>query len=602
MHGRGVAGYCAAISRVAARAIVAIAVFTALLVGGFPDRHGPRVSADDQVLAEGVHGKGYDADVPDVGVDAEMVGFSWTGGTSATIRVRGFVAGTWQEWLTLEGSPSEQPDTTSVEHRPGQVSAGPAWLGDDFRRVQVQVTGGTVTDLRLTAIDTEPPVGPGPLATPTAAGLPSWPAGIVPRSAWGADESYRTFAPGCDGQPRYARELRFAVVHHTVSSNDYGPGDSSALIRGIYYFHTHTNLWCDVAYNFFADRYGQVFEGRAGGINRTTIGGHAGGFNLGSTGVAVIGDFTSSAVPVAAYNALKNLLIWKLAYHGIDPLGSTVEVSGGGSARWPAGTVVTLPNLEGHRDSNTTGCPGQMLYNRLPQLRQDVAAGIAGSSTDQRLTCDWDGDGDETPAFFAAGTWYIRNTTGEAYPDWIVPYGTADYKAVCGDWDDDGRDTIGVYYQGWWWLRNSNSPGPPDITVQYGTPAYTPVVGDWDGDGRDTIGVYFDGWWWARNANVGGWPQISFRYGIAAYKPVVGDWDGNGTETVGVFDGNWYLRNSNDPGAPHITSQDYGRLSDQPLAGDWDGDRSDSIGIARGAYWYLSPRPQSTAADSGFPY
>src|SRR5438270_745766 len=70
------------------------------------------------------------------------------------------------------------------------------------------------------------------------------------RAAWGADESWRSYASGCNGTPDYANTVRYAVLHHTDNSNNYGPGDSASIVRGIYYFHTHTNGWCDIGYNF----------------------------------------------------------------------------------------------------------------------------------------------------------------------------------------------------------------------------------------------------------------------------------------------------------------------------------------------------------------
>jgi hypothetical protein len=58
-------------------------------------------------------------------------------------------------------------------------------------------------------------------------------------------------------------DTRFLLVHHTASANDYDPGDVPGLLRGFYRFHTGPDRrWPDVAYNFFVDRYGTVWEGR----------------------------------------------------------------------------------------------------------------------------------------------------------------------------------------------------------------------------------------------------------------------------------------------------------------------------------------------------
>ena len=65
-------------------------------------------------------------------------------------------------------------------------------------------------------------------------------------------------------------------------------------MRGIEIYHVKGNGWNDIGYNFLVDRYGQVFEGRYGGIDRNVIGAHAQGFNTGSVGVALIGNYQSA--------------------------------------------------------------------------------------------------------------------------------------------------------------------------------------------------------------------------------------------------------------------------------------------------------------------
>ncbi len=68
-----------------------------------------------------------------------------------------------------------------------------------------------------------------------------------------------------------------------------------------------------------------MFEGRYGGVDRPVIGAHAEGFNTGSVGVAVIGDYTSTQLPAAAKTALEQLLAWRLDLAHVDPL-STLHV------------------------------------------------------------------------------------------------------------------------------------------------------------------------------------------------------------------------------------------------------------------------------------
>ena len=65
-----------------------------------------------------------------------------------------------------------------------------------------------------------------------------------------------------------------------------GPEDSAAIVRGIELYHVKANGWNDIGYNFLVDRWGQVFEGRYGGMTQNVIGAHAEGFNTGSVGIA----------------------------------------------------------------------------------------------------------------------------------------------------------------------------------------------------------------------------------------------------------------------------------------------------------------------------
>jgi hypothetical protein len=149
------------------------------------------------------------------------------------------------------------------------------------------------------------------------------------------------------------------------------------MLRAIFLFHRDVKGWNDIGYNFVLDAFGRIFEARAGGIDEPVVGAHAGGFNLLSTGVAVLGAFSTRPLPAPARRALLALLAWKLSLHGVPAHGrARVRVNPAGAvySRFPAGAHVWLAHIAGHRDGDSTDCPGDAFYGQLPRLREAVHA------------------------------------------------------------------------------------------------------------------------------------------------------------------------------------------------------------------------------------
>ena len=188
---------------------------------------------------------------------------------------------------------------------------------------------------------------------------------IVTRREWGADESMRS------GRPDYAA-VKMVFIHHTASGNTYTAAEAPAIMRAIYAYHTRSLGWSDIAYNFLVDRFGTIYEGRYGGMKKGVVGAQTLGFNTGSTGISVIGNFAADAPPAAALAALERLLAWKLAIHHLDPLG-TAGLTCNASEKYANGARVTFPVIAGHRQANHTECPGNILYPLLPTVRLEAA-------------------------------------------------------------------------------------------------------------------------------------------------------------------------------------------------------------------------------------
>jgi uncharacterized protein with LGFP repeats len=192
---------------------------------------------------------------------------------------------------------------------------------------------------------------------------------IINRAQWGADESMRR----C-GNPRYDAGVRAGIVHHTAGSNEYAPQDSAGIVRSIYEYHTRTLGWCDMAYNALVDKYGQVFEGRAGGVDRPVEGAHTGGFNHDTWGVAMMGNFDVVPPTPIQLRTTGRLLGWRLGFNRVDPRGTVVLASAGGpSTKFPRGATPTLPAIFTHRDVGITECPGNAAYAVMDRIR-DIAA------------------------------------------------------------------------------------------------------------------------------------------------------------------------------------------------------------------------------------
>ena len=290
----------------------------------------------------------------------DLVGVHWRGSGGVELSTRS-LDGRWSSWLSAAAEPDDLPDRGSRE---GAASRGwrvgsPIWTGPSTA-IRYR-TSGRVTALR--AYFVRSPVVKVPFRAPAVAGAPP----IVTRSAWGADESIRV------GVPQYAASVRYAVVHHTAGTNAYTRAQAPAIVRGIELYHVKSNGWNDIGYNFLVDRFGTVYEGRYGGVDRNVVGAHAMGFNTGSVGVAVIGSFESTSIPAAARSSLAALLAWRLDLAHVDPL-STLSVVSSGSDRFPAGIPVFLRAVSGHRDTGLTACPGDALYAQLGAIAGETQA------------------------------------------------------------------------------------------------------------------------------------------------------------------------------------------------------------------------------------
>ena len=225
---------------------------------------------------------------------------------------------------------------------------------------------------------------------------------IVRREEWWGDMNKSKKRPSLN-----PIDPSHAVVHHTATENS--PSDPKQAIRQMWNYHVNSLGWFDIGYNFLIDEDGNIYEGR----NNENMelfdvqGAHAGPQNNSSSiGVALIGQFQSSinnpspGEPESkAIDSLENLLAWRFTQYNIDPLGTD-----------DIGDYSDTDTICGHRDVGNTSCPGNKLYEKLPQIREEVNSKMEKFANFHQLSFHPDPEegGDITP--YINGNYYESGT------------------------------------------------------------------------------------------------------------------------------------------------------------------------------------------------
>jgi len=182
---------------------------------------------------------------------------------------------------------------------------------------------------------------------------------VVPQSVWRA--GLEPPVPGRKSTP-----TRHCIVHHSASPNS--DTNSINLVRSFYIYHKDVNGWDDIGYNYLIGHDGTIFAGRdpeKPEISQDNVfGAHFCAKNSYTMGICVIGSFEEEAPDVRAVESLRHLLTWKIYKDDMDPLDSLHHPD--------TLTGDLLPVLAGHRNGCATSCPGQLLFDQLPQIRLDV--------------------------------------------------------------------------------------------------------------------------------------------------------------------------------------------------------------------------------------
>ncbi len=277
----------------------------------------------------------------------------------------------WTAWELL-AMPDEGPDGTTAEGANARIGSTPL-VSNGATGIQVRVdtaTGLTPPDLKVSTIDPGTSAADDNLNTsaPGSASAATPAPAIITRAKWGADESLRRGVT-------YNSTVKAITIHHTAGTNNYTPAGAAAQVRGIYAYDTLGLGWDDIAYNFLVDKWGRVYEGRAGSITKAVRGAHSMGFNVDTMGISAMGNYDTTAAPAVMVEAMAKVAGWKLSQYGANPLGKVVLTSQGGSgAKYAAGVKATLDVIHPHRNTSYTICPGRYLYAQMATIRAKAAS------------------------------------------------------------------------------------------------------------------------------------------------------------------------------------------------------------------------------------
>lgn len=170
---------------------------------------------------------------------------------------------------------------------------------------------------------------------------------IITRAQWGAEVvDVPTYDARTDED--LAKIYDRISVHHEarLASESMTELEGKARMREIQGHH-FANGWSDIGYHYVIDPRGRIYSGRS----LFSPGAHVERGNTGNAGVCLMGNFEKQW-PTAEQQASLAALLAHLC--------SALEISPN--------------NILGHRDQNSTACPGRKLYDLMTGLRNNVRA------------------------------------------------------------------------------------------------------------------------------------------------------------------------------------------------------------------------------------
>ncbi|WP_210440240.1 FG-GAP-like repeat-containing protein [Nocardioides xinjiangensis] len=572
---------------------------------------------------------------PQAVTDLSAVGVTWDGGAQLeddqiSLRVRTRTGEEWSAWQDLEYHDEHGPDPDSAEAASARPGTEPTFVGD-VDDVQVQATTDGVAlpdDLSLAIVDpgqaraseTEAPAdrssgedtdgsydaeydadagadGSDDLVLQAARARTVAQPTIFSRAQWGADESIRN-----KGSLRYGT-ISGGFVHHTVNANNYTEAQVPALIRSIYAYHVKSRGWSDIGYNFLVDRFGRIWEGRYGGIDKPVVGAHTLNYNDYSFAMSAIGNFDVVQPPDVMLRAYGQLFAWKLSLHGVNPASTNQRIGRG-----------TFPAINGHRDAGSTACPGRYLYAQLPLIRTYATQAAPVTPTVQAVAVSAPNPQNNLDASPYPDLVVRRASDGRGL---VLPTGgltSFQERIVVGKrgWDkpaevlvspdltgDQLADLVTLDRSGVARIRAGKGNGKfGKTTRKMSLRRYSLItaVGDIDGDGRNDLVARFKGRLTTLTATGrGGFDRDVTRKGYGNYRQIIGPGDVNGDGRADLLlrtKNRLFLQTGYGTGrfAPPVRVAGSWSGVNRMVAGDFNGDgRSDIVARSSSGKMMLLP-------------
>jgi hypothetical protein len=138
------------------------------------------------------------------------------------------------------------------------------------------------------------------------------------------------------------------TIHHTAAHYPTTYDEAISEIQFIQDYHQNAKGWIDIGYHFLIDPLGNIFEGRPVMV----VGAHVAGKNTNNVGISIMGNY---------HPPVNNELTQKT----IDSIITLIRY---------LKDKFNIPKNEiyGHRDFGPTDCPGDIIYSKIPEIKNSV--------------------------------------------------------------------------------------------------------------------------------------------------------------------------------------------------------------------------------------